>query len=428
MKSKKLASLQEKKKAKVAEARAMLDGADGDFSAEQQAAYDATIAEVHALNASLERERELLMFEATETASALDIPDDARIEVGQDRRAYDEKRGFNSYGEFAAAVVRASTGDSYDDRLRFGAAAPTTYGSEGVGADGGFLVPPEFSREIWGLSLEEDSFVPMTDNMTIGGNSMTFPSDETTPWGTDGVRAYWESEAAQATATKPKFKPNTMRLKKLFALVPVTEELMADATGLSGYLARKTAESIRYKTNDAIMNGDGAGKPLGLVGHASEISQAKETSQTADTINANNIVKMFARSLNPGRSVWVINPDAWNQLPLMTIGDQPIFIGPQGLTSAPGGILLGRPVYMSETCQTLGDKNDINFVDFSKYRTITKAGGIETATSMHLYFDADALAFRAIFRIDGQPVMSAPITPPNSTVTRSGMVALAARA
>jgi hypothetical protein len=35
------------------------------------------------------------------------------------------------------------------------------------------------------------------------------------------------------------------------------------------------------------------------------------------------------------------------------------------------------------------------------YRCITKAGGIETAQSLHLYFDADAVAFRCTFRIDG---------------------------
>jgi len=425
--NKKLAKLLEDRKKAVADARAMLDNAEGDFSEADQAKYDAMIAGVQSLTAQIDREKELVAFEA-DTSVALEVADDAIITGGEDRRAYDDRRGFDSYGDFAMAVIGAGVGNGVDQRLLIGAAAPTTYGNESVGADGGFLVPPEYSREIWGLSLEENAFLPLTDNMNVGGNSMTFPSDETTPWGTDGIRAYWESEASQANQTKPKIKPNTMRLKKLFALVPVTEELMADTTGLSSYLAKKTAESIRYKTNDAIMNGDGAGKPLGLVGHNSEVSVAKETSQTADTVNANNVVKMFARALNPGRSVWVINPDVFPQLPLMSIGNQPIWIDNGSFKGTPGGSLLGRPIIMSDTCQTVGNANDINFVDFSKYRTLTKAGGIETATSMHLYFDSDAMAFRAIFRVDGQPVLSAAITPPNSTATRSGMVSLAERA
>ena len=46
---------------------------------------------------------------------------------------------------------------------------------------------------------------------------------------------------------------------------------------------------------------------------------------------------------------------------------------------------------------------------------------------MHLWFDQDLMAFRLIFRMDGQPAMAAAITPPNSSVTRSHFVALQAR-
>ena len=36
---------------------------------------------------------------------------------------------------------------------------------------------------------------------------------------------------------------------------------------------------------------------------------------------------------------------------------------------------------------------------------------------MHLYFDADVTAFRFIFRLNGMPILSAPITPPKSSNT-----------
>jgi HK97 family phage major capsid protein len=120
-------------------------------------------------------------------------------------------------GDFAASVYRATPvgGQSVDERLRIGAGA-TTYGSEGTGMDGGYLVPTEFATEIAKLSLDHDNFLTRTDQVPVSGNSITFPSDETTPWGTNGVRAYWAAEAAAATQTKPKIKPNTMRLNKLF--------------------------------------------------------------------------------------------------------------------------------------------------------------------------------------------------------------------
>lgn len=423
--SKELRALLERKQKSAAKARALVDAAkaDGrDLTAEELTTFDATMADIEKLNASIKREEALI--EAERTAVGFEGP----ITGGAPRIEQDPKRGFKSFGEFAAAVAAVPIHHTMDERLKIGAAAPTTYGNEGTGSDGGFLVPPEYGREIWGLSLEEDAFLPLTDNMPISGNSMTFPSDETTPWGTDGVRAYWEGEADVANQTKIKLNPNTMRLNKLMALVPVSDELLQDSPAVSAYLMKKVGESIRYKTNDAIINGNGVGKPLGISVAASIVSQAKEAAQVADTIVAANVVKMFSRSLNPGRSVWLANPDAYPQLPLMSIGNQPVYIAPNGLVSAPGGTLLGRPVILTDTAQTVGNLGDIYFVDFGMYRTLTKAGGVEVATSMHLYFDAGATAFRAVFRIAGQPVLKSAVTPPNSAVTRSGFVSLAERA
>ena len=55
-------------------------------------------------------------------------------------------------------------------------------------------------------------------------------------------------------------------------------------------------------------------------------------------------------------------------------------------------------------------------------------GGMRTDVSLHLYFDADASAFRFIFRLGGQSKMSGTIDPPNSSITRSPFVTLASRA
>ena len=41
---------------------------------------------------------------------------------------------------------------------------------------------------------------------------MAFPKDETTPWGTNGIRAYWQGEAATALPTKPVLGLATLRL------------------------------------------------------------------------------------------------------------------------------------------------------------------------------------------------------------------------
>lgn len=423
-----LIGLRQKRAELKDKARAITSAADAaglDLTDEENAKIDAYIEQVAQVEASIEREEKLADLDR---ATTVESPT-AHIEV-QDRAELDQKKGFKTFGEFARTVMQAGVGNGIDDRLLIGAAAPSTYGNEGSGADGGFLVPGEFANTIKQHTLDDGAFLPLTDMVEISGNSMTFPRDETTPWGTNGIRAYWENEAAAATATKPVIGADTMRLNKLMALVPVTDELMADSSALSGYLMSKTGSSIRWKTNDALINGTGAGNPLGILNASCLVSVAKETSQTAATVNATNVVKMFARmpAESMGGAVWIVNNNVLPQLQLMTIGDTPIWAPPNGLIGGAVGTLLGRPVMVSQSCQTLGTVGDIYLADWKSYSTIAKAGGIDYQTSIHLYFDAGATAFRATYRLDGQPWLTSAISPANGSDTLSPFVALATRA
>jgi HK97 family phage major capsid protein len=116
----------------------------------------------------------------------------------------------------------------------------------------------------------------------------------------------------------------------------------------------------------------------------------------------------------------------------MTLGNYPIFMpvgaGTGSMQGSPYGMLKGRPIFTTEHASAFSSQGDISLFDLSYYRSITSRGGMQTATSMHLYFDADATAFRTTFRVDGAPKLENPITPPKSTnTTRSPFVTLAAR-
>jgi hypothetical protein len=71
-------------------------------------------------------------------------------------------------------------------------------------------------------------------------------------------------------------------------------------------------------------------------------------------------------------------------------------------------------------------QGDINFVNFKAYRTISK-DGVQIAESMHLYFDADSTAFRATFRVDGQPTFKQSIAQARGAQALSPYVTLQAR-
>ncbi len=431
--SKKLRELQARKAQQVGALRAVTDKADAekrDLSAEEQADFDVKSAELRATNAAIEREQLLVSEEAQLGTAAVA----GTIVSTRDNREDDPRRGFHSFGEFAQAVRMAGRRTAgVDERLVIGAAAPTTYGGEGSGDDGGFAVPPQFARDIFMLSLGEDSLVPLTDNTEVSSNSMVFPKDETTPWGTDGIRAYWQAEATAATATKPKLGTSVLRMHKLMALVPLTDELLEDTNALNGYLPKKVGDSIRWKTNDAIVNGTGAGQPLGFANAGASVTVSKDSSQSTNTLSITNLANMMAQL--PGGSyrtaVWMIHNTVLGALFSLNSSGFPYYLpfgsGQGAMSSSPFGSLLGRPVIITQHAAAFSSLGDVQLVDLSYYRTITKAGGVETATSMHMYFDADATAYRTIFRIDGQPKISAAITQAKGSNKLSPFLQLQAR-
>jgi HK97 family phage major capsid protein len=202
--------------------------------------------------------------------------------------------GFRDFGDFAAAVRMAATpGGETDGRLM--AAAASTYGNESSGTDGGFAIPPDFRAAIMEKAFGEMSLISRTDQVPVAGNSLTIPTSMTTPWGSDGITAYWTGEAAAITQSKPALQNVNVRLDKLSVLVPMTDELLEDAPAMGAIVSRMAGEKIDFKVSNAIAYGNGVGQPLGFMNSPVIISQAAEVSQVADTITAANCTKMASR-------------------------------------------------------------------------------------------------------------------------------------
>lgn len=337
--------------------------------------------------------------------------------------------GFRSFGDFANAVRMGSLrGGSIDPRLLQNAAA-TQISQESIGSDGGFAVPPDFLTDINQTVLAEDSLISLANPLTSTRNSISVPMDETTQWGTGGIKAYWEGEAATIAQSKIALNNTTIRLNKLTALVPITEELLEDAPALDSYLRRKAPEAIDWSLSMGLVWGTGAGMPLGFMNSPALVTQAAEGGQAADTVVANNVSKMLSRLPTRSRrtAVWLIHSDAEPQLQGMTIGNQPIYLPPGGFSDAPLARLLGRPVIPHQVCSTIGDVGDLMLVDFAQYMTAVKTGGVKLAISIHLWFDQDIQAYKFTMRVAGQPWWSKAQTPRSGINTISPFVTLAAR-
>jgi HK97 family phage major capsid protein len=409
--------------------QARADAEKRDLTADEQKEMSEIFASFAAVEADIERRKQLEELNAKVSAptgrkSNPEVQDNQE----QPRKPYRpepqlrdhkdaNKWGFRSQAEYLGAVVASSRkGGQIDPRL-IANASPSTYGTEGSGADGGFGVPPDFRNVIISKVMGEDSLISMTDQLSTSSNNITFPADETTPWQTTGgIQAYWESEAGVHTQSKPALVEKTIKANKIIALVPLTDELLDDAPAMASYVNRKAPEKINFKLNDAIINGSGAGMPLGILTSAGTVVVTKESSQTADTVNFNNIVKLYSALTPAARSKgkWLMNPDVEQQLMTMQFPGTgtavPAYLPPGGLSASPYGTLLGRPVIPTEACPALGDKGDIIFGDLGNYQTVIKAGGIRSDVSIHIWFDYDITAFRFVLRVGGQPLWNSSIT------------------
>lgn len=423
---------------------ALIAADEADMSDEDAAEFEANIAEIPKLAAKISRlDRMVAAATPQPGANRQTVSDGAANAQGGARtvpaaaRVDQRTGGFRHLGEFAACA-RAAAMNNEGARNRLMAVIGM---NEGIGEDGGFLVPTEFRDAIMKLVEGENSLLSMCDTSTTARNSVTQNVDKTTPWGTAGINVYWEGEGQSTTASGAKFEQNTLRLNKLFARVDVTDELLDDAPQLDSYLRVKAPEVMTSVLNLAVVQGNGVGKPLGFMNSGALVTIAAETSQPADTIMHRNLVNMMGRMYSGSwpRSTWLMHQDVWAKLPLMsfrdvgaypsTVGDTayPIYVPPGGLSASPYGTLLGRPIMVLEAMETIGDLGDIALVDLSQYRVVTKTGGARVDTSIHLKFDTDETVFRFIFRIAGAPWWSSTISPRDGSNTRSPFVTLASR-
>jgi HK97 family phage major capsid protein len=362
-----------------------------------------------------------------------------------------EDKPWESTGTFLRAVADASSPHGHvDPRLLQGMTSiearnakngqfrAASGANEGVNADGGFLVKTDqasglLQREhVTGQLAAQTSHLPISTN----ANSITVPTVDETSRTTGnrygGIRVYTANEAATVTATKARFGELRFDLNKYMGITYITEELMQDAGALEAWVMDKFPEEIRYRIDEDIIRGNGAGQLLGILNSGSLVSQAAENNQPAATVVTENIVNMYSRMDPRGlaNAKWYINSELFPQIYTLTLavgtGGSSMFVEAGKLPDTPNGSLLGKPIEIIEQCSALGTVGDIIFADMSQYMRADK-GGIKQATSMHVRFLYDEMAYRFTYRVDGKPMFDSALTPAYGSATQSPFVALATR-
>ena len=425
-----LKALRQKEKAANQKAKDLVAAAGENLmSAEQQTEFDAAIAERDGYSAQIKRLE--LIQEDDRTTSAVAV--EQGIVVGKDRA---QDKPWASFGEQLMAVkdFGQSRGHARDPRL-FAAALGQ---NETIDSDGGFLVMPEYSKELLtrtfaaGLVTSRCRTVPMASSRLV----LNGVDDANRVGGYlgAGIAVYRIAEAGLYTASKLKYRRVELNANKMIGMFYATDELLEDANALESQISEYFPLAFGWQLDNEVLNGTGQGQFLGINTSKVAVSTVPVAGQPTATFLTKNALDMRARLWVNSRAnaVWFVGPDVEDQLFGQTIP------GPQGTavalytppgsngSSSPYGLMLGRPVIPIEQTAALGTQGDVILADCSQY-IIGERSGLKVATSIHVAFDTGEQAFRWTLRNDGQPLWDKPVTQNNSANKVSPFVTLQAR-
>jgi len=264
----------ERRKALTDSVRSLLDSTPADkWKPEHQRKYDTALAQIEAIDGEIDREQKLLDAEAesmfrgngrTSTTSAASGwtdtngrpvsvlgPQDKLVDTV--RRNYDIDPDETPPGDALAQLVTAAVTGNSNDSIR----GLTT----GADSEGGFWLAPEVGANI--IDLARGMSVATQAGMRT--LSMESPEVRLVRVAEDATPE-WIGEQNKVQRAEPSFGALRLVAKKLIVHVPVSSELIEDASNLSNELSRLLAESFAAEIDRIALAGDGAdGQPVGVL-------------------------------------------------------------------------------------------------------------------------------------------------------------------
>jgi HK97 family phage major capsid protein len=339
-------------------------------------------------------------------------------------------QGFASFGDFLQ-VARFSPADGRLVQTQGGTDERAM--SMGTGAAGGFLVPQEFSTALVEMAAAMAVVRPRARVLPATPGTPDVPItlpvvDQSGVRGLrSGVTVHWTGEGQTKQDTEPALKEVTLTPHEVSAITTLTDKLMRNAAIAGEIVSFLLAEAIKAEEDACFIQGDGVGKPLGFLNHASSIQVPRTGAGHIVFADIANML-MAARAGRP--YVWLGSRTILGDLLNLTLTGgvggtaQPIWL-PSAYEGVPS-TLLGLPILEPESQPILGAQGDLCLVDLGYY-CIKDGYGIEVKLSdaAGTNFAQNRTSIRACWNVDGQPWLSSPILLPNGQ-SASPFVVLAA--
>jgi len=385
---------------------------------------------------------QIVMLEKCEAAEAStritdsSVAETASFSSQKDLLAEDPQKGFKTPAQFMYAVMNHGMGKGTAAGLKYLTPKSTVASDEQqTGQDnyGGFLVPSVWTPTLLTVPSESDPTQGKTRMVPMAAPAIAFPyrvDKDHSSSVSGGLTVSRRAETAAASSSRQQYKKLELRAFSLFGFSYVTEELLTDsAISFAALIAQSFGAEFQSHMLDEKLTGTGIGEHMGVMKSPCLITVSKETGQAADTIVYNNILKMRARCWNYQNAIWMFNHDCFPQLALLnqSIGTAGV---PVWMASARDGEpdrLLGRPVFFTEYCDTIGDLGDAILGNWGEYMEGSYQP-MQSAESVHVRFEYHERAFKFFMRNAGAPWWDTYLTTKNSAATLSPFVTLAARA
>lgn len=217
---------------------------NGLLSAEDTATYNKMEKEIEDLTAAIDRQQRAARREAD-----LNKPINSPLTNKPYKGEQSEKKSERATDEYKNAMLSA---------MRSNFRNISNVLQEGVDSDGGYLVPEEYDSRLIDVLEEENIMRSLATTITTSGQhkiniAATKPA------------AAWIEEGGALSFGDATFEQIYLDAYKLHVAIKVTEELLYDnAFNLENYIITQFGKALGNAEEDAFLNGDGKGKPIGI--------------------------------------------------------------------------------------------------------------------------------------------------------------------
>lgn len=263
---------------------------------------------------------------------------------------------------------------------------------EGVDADGGYLVPEEYDHRLLDTLSEENIMRSLATTITTSGEhkiniAATKPA------------AAWIEEGGALTFGDATFSQILLDAHKLHVAIKVTEELLYDnAFNLENYILTQFGKALANAEEDAFLNGDGTGKPLGLFAAAGGGTIAQTLTAVIKSDDVLDLVYALKRPYRKSAS-FIMNDQTLSSLRKLKDNNGAYIWQPSYQAGEPDR-LLGYAVHTSAYAPT----DAISFGDYSYYN-IGDRGSRSFSELRELFAGNGMIGYVAKERVDGKLIL-----------------------